>query len=809
MTGMDALMPRWHGCQGAATSSVSLFKQAINCQRNQQWDEAILYYLQVLEEDPVFLPALVNLGTVYRRRQQFDQARNYLQQAIELPETTLEAWYNFGMLWVDLKDWKQAQYCFQQVLKDDKNNVKALYQLAGIAGTQGHWQDAVGLYQQVVAHSPGFAGAYLDLGNAYRHLGNYQNALQSYKRVVLINPNSWKGHYSLTRLYDPSTHREQYEYHYQTALKLAPNAWVIHYNLAQTRFDHADYLHAAEQYELAIAVSPQQLDAHIGLGATCMHLQQVDRAKQCFEHVSKSYDVVVLSNLARIIWEYKFFPEAIAVLEKMVTLRPDLYDTHLNLAKAYSQNWNLSKACECLQSTLVIKPDCQEARDLLANIYVKQGRCDESVALYEQQVKRDDVLSPAVSSLLFTILYSANSTVEEKAAKHIQLMQKWTEKLSAKTIFKNRLAPRKTLKIGYISADFRDQHPVGLFLQPVLQTHDKASFEIYAYYNTRTYDTSTYAIKASVDHWYDVAEWTDERLKLQIMADQIDILVDLAGHTAKNRLRLFARRAAPVQISWLGYPHSTGLTTMDYYLADPIVCPNEHNGLYAEKVVRLQNHCVFCYPPVDAYGPVDAVLPNQRDAIVLGSFNNLTKVNQTTLALWANVLKAVPDVRLKLKTPSFTDHACVRQIHSYFTAQGIDSDRLILTGPSSLEAMMREYREVDIGLDPVPYNGGTTSMQALWMGVPVITLLGNNMCGRMGASMLHYLGLDDWVAKTKQDYVAITKKMVSNRPKLLALKASLRNRMLTSPLCDIAGYTRELEHIYQQIWQHYCESTQR
>lgn len=788
------------------TSADSLLNQAIQCQRNQQWDEAILFYRQVLEKQPGFLPALVNLGTVYRRCQQFEQARDCLQQAIESPSAPLEAWVNFGILWTDLKNWRQAETCFQKVLQQDQKNIQALYRLASIAGSQGRWQDAIGLYQQVVTHAPRFASAFLDLGNAYRHVGDYQTALQCYERVVAIDPNSWKGHYSLARLYDPKTQQDKFTLHYQAALQQAPNTWVIHYNLAQTRFDHADYSHAAEQYELAIAAAPALLDAQIGLGAACMHLQQVERAKQCFENVSKSNDVVILSNLARIIWEYKFFPEAIAVLEKMVTLRPDLYDTHLNLAKAYSQNWNLSKASKCLQKTLAIKADCQEARDLLANIYVKQGRCDDSVALYEQQVERDDMLSPAVSSLLFTILYSSQVTALQKATKHFQLMQKWTDKLAANTIFKNSLAPRKRIKIGYISADFRDQHPVGLFLQPVLRAHNKANFEIYAYYNTRTYDDSTYAIKALVDHWYDVAEWTDERLKLQIMADQIDILVDLAGHTAKNRLRLFARRAAPVQLSWLGYPHSTGLPTMDYYIADPIVCPKEHDNLFAEKVMRLPDHCVFCYPPDDLYGPVDTATPQQRDAIVLGSFNNLTKVNQTTLALWADVLKAIPDVHLKLKTPSFTDMTCVRQVRDYFTHKGVHSNRLILTGPSSLADMMREYRQVDIALDPVPYNGGTTSMQALWMGVPVVTLCGNNLCGRMGASMLHHLGLADWVAKTQEEYIAIITKMTRDRPKLLSLKASLRRRMLASPLCDINGYTLELEQIYQQIWQHYCES---
>lgn len=782
-----------------------LFQKALACQKNKQWADAISHYQRIINKHPHFSPALINLGAVYRQQKQFEQALECFEKAIAVPEVTLEAWYNYGNLCVELKDWHKAQHCFKQVLTLNAHHVKAWHQIASITAAQGQWQAAIDAYQQVIKKAPKADSTYLDLGNAYRHIGDYANAKQCYQKVVTINPKSWKGHYSLARLYHPVKQSQEFEHHYQAALKWVNHPWFIHYNLAQTWFDHADFEAAAQQYELAIEALPEQMAAYIGLGAACMHLQQVNKAKKLFQQVSHSNDLVILNQLARIIWEYKFFDEAIGVLKKMVALRPDLYDTHLNLAKAHSQNWQLSKAIECLQTSLKIKPDCQEAHDLLANIYVKQGRCDESVILYEQQVEREGILSPAVSSFLFTILYSASVTAVEKAEKHKHLMQKWTAKLRDPISFKNQLISDRKIRIGYISADFRDQHPVGLFLQPILHHHDKNQFEIYAYYNTRTYDDSTYVIKAKVDHWFDVAEWTDERLKLQITENQIDILVDLAGHTAKNRLRLFARRAAPIQMSWLGYPHSTGLTTMDYYLADPIICPQHHQHLYAEQVIRFNSHCVFCFPPDNRYGEVDHHKPEQRTKVVLGSFNNLTKVNHTTLHLWLKVMKALPDALLKLKTPSFTDTICLNQVHHFFTENGIAAHRLIFSGPSSLHAMMREYSEIDIALDPIPYNGGTTSMQALWMGVPVVTMYGDNFCGRMSASMLHYLELDDWIANSEQGYIDIIKKKASQRVQLIKLKASLRTRMLESPLCDTIGFTLELEQIYKSLWQHYCK----
>jgi len=308
-----------------------------------------------------------------------------------------------------------------------------------------------------------------------------------------------------------------------------------------------------------------------------------------------------------------------------------------------------------------------------------------------------------------------------------------------------------------------------------------------------------------VDDWADVAGWTDERLKARIRQDQIDILVDLSGQTSKHRLQVFAMRAAPVQLTWMGYPHSTGLSTMDYLIADSVVCPPENDHLCSETVIRLPKHCVFCLPPTDKFAEVDNNKPASRQQPVFGSFNNLTKVNESTLSLWLDVMKAVPEAKLKLKTPSFTDANCREQFKAYFEKAGITSDRLIFTGPSPLAEMMREYAEIDIALDTLQYNGGTTTLQALWMGVPVITLEGGNFCGRMGASIMHHIGMPDWVAESREAYVEIAVHRVSDRQQLLATKAQLRDHMKSSPLCDVEGFANEMGGIFQRVWQFHCD----
>lgn len=254
----------------------------------------------------------------------------------------------------------------------------------------------------------------------------------------------------------------------------------------------------------------------------------------------------------------------------------------------------------------------------------------------------------------------------------------------------------------------------------------------------------------------------------------------------------------------MGYPHSTGLSTIDYMIADSVVCPPENDHLCSENVARLASHSVFCFPPTDEFGKVDVDKAAKRKAVVFGSFNNLTKVNDDTLALWRDVMLAVPTAVLKLKTPSFADRECTQTYLKYFKGAGIAPERLIFTGPSSLTDMMREYGEVDIALDTPVYNGGTTTFQALWMGVPVLTLIGDNFCGRMGASAMSHLAMPEWIADSHDDFIAKATTLAADRDGLLAIKAGLRQRMLESPLCDEKGFGADMGEILETMWIDYC-----
>jgi predicted O-linked N-acetylglucosamine transferase (SPINDLY family) len=319
------------------------------------------------------------------------------------------------------------------------------------------------------------------------------------------------------------------------------------------------------------------------------------------------------------------------------------------------------------------------------------------------------------------------------------------------------------------------------------------------------FDEYTRQAKACSDHWLEAAALDDAALQRVITGDAVDILIDLAGHTSSHRLGVFAMRAAPVQATFLGYPHSTGLSRIDWLIGDATVSPAEHAHLFSEGIAQLPGS-VFCWAPVDHYP-----LPRARLAdapVVFGSFYNAMKLSPRTIALWARVLKAVPNSQLLLKAPSLRDAAVQARFTDLFAAQGIARERLILRGPSGLAEMMQEYGDIDIALDPTHYNGGTTTLQALWMGVPVVALTGGNFVGRMGASFMATLGRPDWVAADEEAYVAAAAALALDRARLRAQRAAFRAQMEASPLCDITRYVAHFEALLQRMWAVHCAGEQ-
>ncbi len=488
------------------------------------------------------------------------------------------------------------------------------------------------------------------------------------------------------------------------------------------------------------------------------------------------------------------------------------------LAPQYAKGWQvlasllrqlekLSEAVDCRRKAVALEPDSVPLLVRLASALVDTRQVAEGLSLYRQALARDPGNIAAHSSLALSSHYLPGDKAALFAS-HRAAGAALAAKLPAAAPHGNAREPERRLRIGYVSSDFH-LHSVAFFLAPVFASHDAAKVEVFAYSDVAKPDAVTAKLRAMVPHWRDVRELEDAALADQVRADAIDILVDLAGHTAGNRLGVFARRAAPLQVSWLGYPDTTGLGAMDARLTDaiadpPSTSPGGADDFAVEALVRLPRG-FLCYGASDDAPEVAPLPAGSNRPITFGSFNNLPKLSDETLDLWTQVLLAVPESRLLLKARGLDDPAIRQGVVGRFALAGIDQARLRFAGRTrGYRDHMALYGEIDIGLDSLPYNGTTTTCEALWMGVPTVTLAGDRHCARVGASLMTRVGLEECVAATPEDYVAIAAQLAADRQRLADLRAGMRARVQASPLMDATGFTASLEAAYRTLWRDWC-----
>jgi predicted O-linked N-acetylglucosamine transferase (SPINDLY family) len=541
----------------------------------------------------------------------------------------------------------------------------------------------------------------------------------------------------------------------------------------------------------------------IDLGDIQMRLGMTAEAHRAFERASGAASEATLVRLAEMSFRYNLWQEAQAVLKRNVALHPRSATALWNLAHSCAESWQMEEALEHLARAEAIAPQ-PGALSMRASVAGRTGDVETALRLYKALADAEGPLSKMRSSAAMSALYSDQLSAQEVAALHRELFAPLGAGGRSVASFANARQPHKRLRVGLVSADFHHQHPVNIFMQPVLARIDQAQFELTVYFTGVSHDDQTQLARSRVAHWVECTRWSDAQMARRIEGDGIDILVDLAGHTSLQRMSLFAQRAAPVQLTFLGYPGSTGVPSMDWILADPVVAPEGSDGLYSERVWRLPQS-VFCFAPEVNYPYPKYTQAHAQRTLTFGSFNNVPKITQHTVALWSRVLQAVPQSQLLLKAPSFKDEGAIRAFKARFAAHGIDPSRLVFRGPVGLADMMAEYADVDIALDPVPYNGGTTTLQAMWMGVPVVVKAGSNFVSRMGASFMAAAGLPEWVAADDDAYVAIAQRMAADRVALLQLKQGLRSRLQSRPAWDIDQYTRDFEAALRSMWVALCE----
>lgn len=614
----------------------------------------------------------------------------------------------------------------------------------------------------------------LDAGNVAENGGNPQEAFRLYEAALALAPDFPRAHLNRANVLMARGEVADAIAGYATAIDLDPSYFAAHFNLGLASLPAGDPQQALASFDRTIALKPDFVDAHIARGNLLEELGQVD--------------------------------EAIASYRLALRLRPDFAEAHNNLGIALLRAGRIEEAVTAGRRAVELRPDYAEGYGNLANALKALGRMDESLAQYERALAINPDYIEARSGRLFGHNYLSNRPVAQSlddARRYGALVAGLAQPATA---WRNDADPERVLRVGFVSGDLYD-HPVGYFFEAVLaalHARTPAMLELHVYANNLREDATTARLRASCHAWHMIAGHADEQVAGAIRDDGIDILIDLSGHTGLNRLPVFAWKPAPVQVTWLGYFSTTGVAAIDYVIADPWAVPEGAETEFTETVWRLPETRLCFTPPGDA-GEVAPLPALSEGAITFGCFSHLTKVNDGVIALWARVLAAVPDSRLLLKAPQLTSSSVRAALLARFDAQGIGADRLILEGPSPRADYLAAYEDVDIMLDTFPYPGGTTTAEAVWMGVPVLSMTGDTFLSRQGVSLLTNAGLPDWIAVDGDDFVARAVAQAGDRDRLAALRRDLRRRVRASPLFDAPRFAAHFEQALRAMWRMDCE----
>jgi protein O-GlcNAc transferase len=575
--------------------------------------------------------------------------------------------------------------------------------------------------------------------------------------------------------------------------------------LALKQHGAGDLQEAEQLYRQILWSQPRHFDALHMLGVIA---HQAGRHGLAVEYIQSALEVNpgianAYFNLGSALQALGNLDEAISNYEHALELMPDYPRAHNNLGNALKLQGKLDEAINHYRQAIGLKPDDADALYNLANVLQDRGKHVEALARYQQvlRLRPDDVI--AHDNLVMLLHYHP----DYDAAAIYQEARRWNDQ-HAEPLAKfrhphaNSADPERRLRVGYVSPDFCN-HAGAFFTIPLLSNHNHREVEIYCYAEVARPDGMTERLRGLADVWRDTVGLTDEQMAGMVRDDQIDILVDLALHTANNRLLAFARKPAPVQATWLGYPGTTGLSTMDYRLTDPFLDPpGADDSCYSEWSIHLPD-TFWCYDPHNDQPPVNDLPALANGWITFGSLNKFNKINDDVLLLWAKVLRAMPQSRLLLLAPTgpARDHTL-----ALLGQQGIDEPRVEFVDRQPRQQYLQVYNRIDIGLDSFPVNGHTTGLDSLWMGVPTITLVGQTVIGRAGWSQLSNLGLQSFAARTPEEYVAHAVQLAGDLPRLQDLRATLRARMRASPLMDGKRFARHMEQAYRQMWRTWCQA---
>lgn len=667
---------------------------------------------------------------------------------------------------------EQARQLLIATLEREPRHSDSLYLLAAISAQSRDLDLAEELLRQAIAIEHRKPVYWVLLGNVFQHKGQLESSGECYRAALTLDPGNADAFYNWGNTFERQQRNREAVECFERALRQMPNHLQARNNLANQYRNLGRLEEAAAHLEQAARQDPASAPVALNLGNVYMAMSR--------------------------------YEDAIASFDNAIRLAPTLSVLYSNKGNALRAQSRIEEALACYRQALALEPNRAEFYVNAGNALQLQGRLREALASFRQAMQLAPDNAAAYAAGLFSLHYDPALSAQDLCQAHREWAARYAPPPPVRP-YANSRNPEKRLRIGLVSADIR-QHPVTFFTLPVLEGHDKERYEILCYSCGAKPDAWTGRVQAAADGWRDASGLSDLEMAEQIERDGIDILVDLSGHTAGSRLLVFARKPAPVQISWLGYFNTTGLAAMDYLLVDPIVAPPREEAPFVEKPLRLEG-CYLAYQGPE-YAPEVSPLPAlHRGHITFGCFNTLSKITDEVVRLWSQLLHRVPFSRLVLKNAVLDDGHSRQLYWEAFEREGIHRHRVDLLGSAPHREMLAHYANIDIALDTFPYNGGTTTCEALWMGVPVITQAGGRFVSRVGETILTNAGLAAWVAQSPEQYLETASALVSDTTGLAQIRASLRARIAQSTLGDTAQFTRRWQNALRLAWHQWLRAT--
>ncbi len=724
----------------------------------------------VLNKNPKNAEALMLRGQIAQHDGALDTAYIFLQRALRQLPQHASLLNVFGKVCWQLGRHKEARRALEQSLQLSPDAYEALRDYARVLAEDSCDEKLAGIYRRLLAQHPDDLEVLVQFGCLLESNEKFDEAADYGRRALQIDPR-----------------------HHQ-ALQL-----LGHVELA--RGHHAEALTCYRQAE---AIDPHDARTQVFLGQALLDCGYADDAVAAFGRALKisSHDESIQKLIGSRVRRNNVIEAMADHYRKMLAENPQNAESHFGLGLIYMRQRNVDACIEEYRKAVELAPDHSSALHNLGMAYKDRGELAPAIACFRKVAAMNDNACYGHGSLIYTLHFDPACSEEELFAEH----RRWDERFAAHLGLAlrphdNEPIPERRIKIGYVSPNF-SMHPVGRFMTSLFRAHDHDQFEICCYSDTRFADDVTRQIRAHADVWVECADMNDEQLAARIRRDKVDILVDLTMHMASNRMLMFARKPAPVQMTYLAYCSTTGLSAIDYRITDPHLDPPERSDMYyTEKSLRLPT-TYWCYEPAIKNVDVNALPADQNGYVTFASLNNFCKVAPHTLTIWSQIMAAVPNSRMIMFCLAGNTRTRVENI---FAQAGVAAERLRFFDIVSLQHFFRLLHAVDIALDPFPYPGGTTTCDALWMGVPTVSLAGHAAWTRSGLSIMRNIGLPELATFSEEEYLHRAITLATDLPRLAQLRATMRNRLNQSPLMNEQQFARDVEGLFRNAWEKWCE----